>query len=165
MGDRHGRGLQLRQPNPTPTPTPNPNQACSWGNPPPRYAPAGTNADAVRAPHMLVADSPALLRWLNTKLETTVWPILAAQFGRQAAEEMWLYDAFLLKFDEDPMRSGLGIHVDDDGLGLSINILLSSPDDFEGGGTWFEDSGETVTPKQAPRVVVVVVVVVIVVVL
>ena len=91
-----------------------------------------------------------------------VWPVLAAQFGRQAAEEMWLYDAFLLKFDEDPMRSGLGIHVDDDGLGLSINILLSSPDDFEGGGTWFEDSGETVTPKQAPRVVVVVVVVVVV---
>ena len=114
---------------------------------------------------MLVADSPALLRWLNTKLETTVWPILAAQFGRQTAEEMWLYDAFLLKFDEDPMRSGLGIHVDDDGLGLSINILLSSPDDFEGGGTWFEDSGETVTPKQAPRVAVVVVVVVAVVVL
>ena len=85
------RPLQLRQPNPTPTPTPNPNQACScgnrtlpltptpnpnqacsWGNPPPRYAPAGTNADAVRAPHMLVADSPALLRWLNAKLETRV---------------------------------------------------------------------------------------------
>ena len=53
--------------------------------------------------------------------------------------------------------------MDDDGLGLSINILLSSPDDFEGGGTWFEDSGETVTPKQAPRVVVVVFVVVVVV--
>jgi hypothetical protein len=127
-------------------------EACSWGNPPPRYAPAGTNADAVRAPHMLVADSPELLRWLNAKLEAAVWPILAAQFGRQAAEEMWLYDAFLLKFDKNPMRSGLGVHVDDDGLGLSFNLLLSSPEDFEGGGTWFEDSGETVTPKQGEMV-------------
>lgn len=127
-------------------------EACSWGNPPPRYAPAGTNADAVRAPHMLVADSPELLRWLNAKLEAAVWPILAAQFGRQAAEEMWLYDAFLLKFDKNPMRSGLGVHVDDDGLGLSFNLLLSSPDDFEGGGTWFEDSDETVTPQQGEMV-------------
>jgi hypothetical protein len=43
-----------------------------WGNPPPRYAPAGTVADEVRAPHMLVADCPELLSWFNGKLETCV---------------------------------------------------------------------------------------------
>jgi len=108
-----------------------------WGNPPPRYAPAGTVADNVRAPHMLVADSPELLGWLNRKLETVVWPTLSRQFGEAVARDAWLYDAFLLKFDGHPGRRGLGLHVDDDGLGVSINLLLSSTDDFEGGGTLF----------------------------
>ena len=140
-----------------------------WGNPPPRYAPAGTVADNVRAPHMLVADCPELLTWLNGKLESVVWPALSAQFGSKAAEEMWLYDAFVLRFDNQPNQQGLGVHVDDDGLGLSINALLSSPDDFDGGGTFFEDEnlgeqvdadgneadvtvGFTVTPEQGELV-------------
>lgn len=43
-------------------------------------APVGTVADQVRAPHMLVADSPELLGWLNAKLKATVYPALSAQF-------------------------------------------------------------------------------------
>tara|TARA_B110001452_G_scaffold260151_1_gene257348 strand:+ start:206 stop:1279 length:1074 start_codon:yes stop_codon:yes gene_type:complete len=132
-----------------------------WGNPPPRYAPAGTSGDAVRAPHMLVADSADLLAWFNVKCRDAVWPTLARQFGAATAEEMWLYDAFLLRFDGAPGRSGLGIHVDDDGLGLSINLLLSDPaaGDFEGGGTWFEEldtpegrAASTVTPRRGEMV-------------
>ena len=126
-----------------------------WGNPPPRYAPAGTVADNVRAPHMLVADSPELLAWLNSKLEADVWPLLAKQFGRAAADDAWLYDAFLLRFDGAPGRRGLGVHVDDDGLGLSINLLLSPPDAFEGGGTkFFTDRGGefTITPRRGELV-------------
>ena len=82
---------------------------------------------------------------------------------------MWLYDAFVLRFDNQPNQQGLGVHVDDDGLGLSINALLSSPDDFDGGGTFFEDEnlgeqvdadgneadvtvGFTVTPEQGELV-------------
>jgi tetratricopeptide (TPR) repeat protein len=123
-----------------------------WGNPPPRYAPAGTVGDDVRAPHMLVADCPELLDWWNGKLASTVWPTLAAQFGDDVAAEMWLYDAFLLKFDGVPGRSGLGMHVDDDGLGLSLNLLLADPEDFEGGGTYFEDGERTITPCQGELV-------------
>ncbi|KAL1526326.1 hypothetical protein AB1Y20_015040 [Prymnesium parvum] len=123
-----------------------------WGNPPPRYAPAGTEADAVRAPHMLAADCPELLSWFNGKLQATVWPLLSAQFGEAAARDMWLYDAFILKFDQQPGRAGLGLHVDDDGLGISINVLLSSPDDFEGGGTFFQDDEVTITPQQGEMV-------------
>ena len=123
-----------------------------WGNPPPRYAPAGTVGDAVRAPHMLVADSPEMLAWFNAKLESTIWPALAAQFGAATAADMWMYDAFLLKFDGAPGNQGLGIHVDDDGLGLSINLLLSDPDAFEGGGTYFEEGDFTVTPQQGELV-------------
>lgn len=126
-----------------------------WGNPPPRYAPAGTVADEVRAPHMLVADSPDLLAWLNEKLESVVWPTLSRQFGQEAAHDAWLYDAFLLKFDGNPGRRGLGVHVDDDGLGLSINLLLSPTSAFEGGGTsFFPDNGSefVVRPQQGELV-------------
>ena len=118
-----------------------------WGNPPPRYAPAGTVADNVRAPHMLVADCPEMLDWFNAKLEKVVFPTLQRQFGEVAACEAWLYDAFLLKFDGQPGRRGLGLHVDDDGLGLSINLLLSDPKDFEGGGTFFEEGDFVITPR------------------
>ena len=43
------------------------------------------------------------------------------------------------------------MHVDDDGLGLSINLLLSDPADFKGGGTFFED-GKTVIVEQGEMV-------------
>ena len=97
-------------------------------------APVGTVADQVRAPHMLVADSPDLLRWLNAKLESTIHPALRAQFN---LDDMWLYDSFLLKFDGVPGRDGLAMHVDDDGRGISFNLLLSDAGDFKGGGTYF----------------------------
>jgi len=127
-----------------------------WKTPPPRFAPAGTVADHVRAPHMLVAESPEILPWFNTKLETLVWPALKCQFGEEVVANMWLYDAFLLKFDKAPSRSGLGIHIDDDGLSISLNLQLSSKADFEGGGVLFEDNGnghaETVKPDQGEMV-------------
>ena len=44
------------------------------------------------------------------------------------------------------------MHVDDDGLGLSINLLLSHPDDFDGGGTYFEDGDLTLTPQRGELV-------------
>lgn len=113
-----------------------------WDCRQPRYAPAGTEGDAVRAPDMIVASDPELLRWMNEKLEATIWPTLLQQFGVPMAR-MWLYDVFLLKFDgATPQRSGLDWHVDDDGLGLSFNLLLSPPGDFEGGGTRFDDQTE-----------------------
>jgi len=102
----------------------------------PRFAPAGTAANAVRAPDMLVADEPRLLEWLNRKCESVIMPAFEEQFGL-APHELWLYDTFLLKFSGTPGERGLGVHVDDDGLGLSFNLLLSDPADFEGGGTHF----------------------------
>ena len=122
-----------------------------WSNRQPRFAPAGTAANEVRAPDMLIADEPRLLEWLNSKCEEVIMPALEAQFGL-APHELWLYDTFLLKFSGTPGERGLGVHVDDDGLGLSFNILLSDPADFEGGGTCFvknSHSDETVyTPNR-----------------
>merc|ERR1719221_1320853 len=101
---------------------------------------------------MLVADEPRLLEWLRRKCEASIFPALEAQFGL-AAGELWLYDTFLLKFSGAPGEGGLGIHVDDDGLGLSFNLLLSDPADFEGGGTRFapnafNEQEEVFAPKR-----------------
>ena len=113
-----------------------------WACRQPRYAPAGTAANAVRAPDMLVADEPRLLEWLNRRCEETILPTLEAQFGLPASE-LWLYDTFILKFSGRPGERGLGIHVDDDGLGISFNVLLSDPSAFEGGGTRFPPNAYT----------------------
>ena len=52
-----------------------------WANRQPRFAPAGTAANAVRAPDMLVADEPRLLEWLNAKCESVIMPAFEEQFG------------------------------------------------------------------------------------
>ena len=106
-----------------------------------RDTPVGT-VDNVRAPHMLVADSPELLDWLNEKMRSTIWPLLVDQFGLHESDgELWLYDAFLLRFDGQPGQQGLGMHVDDDGRGISFNLQQSELSAFEGGGTVFADLG------------------------
>ena len=53
-------------------------------------------------------------------------------------------DLFIVKYDEQ-MQNKLDLH--HDGSFLSINILLSDPKDFEGGGTYFND-GLTVFLEQ-----------------
>lgn len=84
------------------------------------------------------SNAARLALWLVEPADAHAHPILAD-------------DAFLLKFDGQPGRAGLGLHVDDDGLGLSINLLLSDPADFKGGGTFFED-GKTVIVEQGEMV-------------
>jgi hypothetical protein len=88
------------------------------------------------------AAARAALEWLNRRCEETILPTLEAQFGLEASE-LWLYDTFILKFSGTPGERGLGIHVDDDGLGISFNILLSDPSTFEGGGTRFPPNAHT----------------------
>jgi hypothetical protein len=53
-------------------------------------------------------------------------------------------DVFIVKYKHNE-QSFLELHKD--GSFLSFNILLSSPDEFEGGGTYFDD-GLTMTPEQ-----------------
>ena len=58
-------------------------------------------------------------------------------------------DLFIVKYDEQ-MQNKLDLH--HDGSFLSINILLSDPKDFEGGGTYFND-GLTVFLEQGDLLV------------
>ncbi|KAL3910262.1 MAG: hypothetical protein SGPRY_009122, partial [Prymnesium sp.] len=67
------------------------------------------------------AQSELLRSWLRKKLKHTIWP---------AVDTLIPWDA---------SQPGLGMHVDDSEI--SFNLLLSDPQDFEGGGTAFEAAG------------------------
>jgi hypothetical protein len=135
-----------------------------WERRPPRYVPGAIRAGAaqladervggaqpydLRLPpfDMVVGSCPPLLRWLDAQLEQVILPALAAQF-ELSLSRLWLYDAFLLKYEpaHGGGQPGLGLHVDDSDL--SFNILLSPPDAFQGGGTWFETIGRGVFPAE-----------------
>jgi len=47
---------------------------------------------------VVIAECPALRSWLNDKLRSSIWPLLAAQFGMTPGD-FWLQDAFILKFE------------------------------------------------------------------
>eukprot|EP00808_Paulinella_micropora_P028944 g73836.t1 len=56
-------------------------------------------------------------------------------------------DLFFVKYSaQKGAQRDLGIHVD--GSPLSFNLLLNLPVEFEGGGTYFEATGEVVTNTQ-----------------
>ena len=74
---------------------------------------------------------------LLKQLASAITPALCRQFGL-AASEVWLEDAFIVKYAPrgEGGQPGLGFHRDDSEL--SFNILLSDAEGFEGGGTTFE---------------------------
>ena len=104
--------------------------------------------DRFQTRDMVVADNEALTEWLNGKLREVIWPALAAQFGLNTSE-LWLQDAFVVRYEPDGQR-GLAPHLDDSEL--SFNIALSDPDAFSGGGTSFEATGQTLRPQQGQMV-------------
>ena len=104
--------------------------------------------DKFRTQSVVVAESDALLVWLNGKLRDVIWPVLAEQFGVEL-HELWLLDAFIVRYDPEG-QAGLASHCDDSEL--SFNIALSDPADFEGGGTRFRAANTTVRPQQGEMI-------------
>ena len=104
--------------------------------------------DRYQTRDLVVADNEALTGWLNAKLREVIWPALAAQFGLHPSE-LWLQDAFIVRYEPDGQR-GLAPHLDDSEL--SFNIALSDPHTFGGGGTGFGAVGQTLRPQQGQMV-------------
>ena len=68
--------------------------------------------------------------------------ILGASF---LPEHLTLHDCFYVKYScECEQQRALEMHAD--GTIFSFNILLSAPESFEGGGTHFERTGDTIRP-------------------
>ncbi|WP_271781991.1 hypothetical protein [Aquimarina algiphila] len=65
---------------------------------------------------------------------------------RLASDTYWsIGHTFISKFD-DQLKSNLGFHHDESMV--TLNVLLSDSDDFEGGGTFFKKCNKTISPKK-----------------
>jgi hypothetical protein len=83
---------------------------------------------------------PRLSRWFNAQLAARIYPVLAKQFG-VAAASIRVIDAFLVRYSGEKQRS-LPLHCDQSQF--SLTIAMNSPDQYEGGGTFFFEIGQAV---------------------
>ena len=89
--------------------------------------------------------APSLRELLGPLIALTILPTLAFHYGFDR-EALSVYDAFLVKYEAGgekapAVQNALGAHRDSSLL--SFSVLLSSPDDFEGGGLRFASVGPT----------------------
>ena len=77
--------------------------------------------------------------WLRTKLQTTLLPLLSSRFG-VPAESLRVYDSLIIRYDAARNATRQPMHRD--ASLLSLNVALSDEDEYAGGGTLFEGSGE-----------------------
>ena len=89
-------------------------------------------------------DLPKAREWLATRLYDTIFPLLGAFFGDPSDDdncvndpsELFVYDSLVIWYGAE--HGGTRQPTHRDGSLLSVNIALSPPDAFEGGGTFFE---------------------------
>ena len=86
---------------------------------------------------MNVKDVPEILEWFNSRLKSTLFPMLASRFPDKIkdASDIRAHDAFIVKYDMEGQRA-LPLHVDESAF--SFTIALNDMSDYEGGGTRFE---------------------------
>jgi tetratricopeptide (TPR) repeat protein len=89
---------------------------------------------------------PPLLSWFVTWMESTVYPLLAHQFGLRP-HHFYVHDAFVVRYEASE-HNHLPCHYDES----THSLVLSLNDDFEGGGTYFCDHDTTIRPKQGALV-------------
>lgn len=93
---------------------------------------------SVPATDVPVYQVPAVARWFNAQLASTIYPMLGEQFG-VTAQSIRIIDAFVVRYSADKQRS-LPLHCDQSQF--SLTIALNSRDEYTGGGTFFADTGE-----------------------
>ena len=86
---------------------------------------------------MNVKDVPEILDWFNSRLKSTLFPMLAARFPDKISgpDAIRAHDSFIVKYDEEGQRA-LPLHVDESAF--SFTIALNDRSCYEGGGTRFE---------------------------
>lgn len=98
----------------------------------------------------LAAESLAMQRWIGEFVISRLYPLLAQLFSVKAGS-LWLKEAVIIKYipavgESRPGRASGGALVVPAGVAehrdasvLSFNILLTDPEQFDGGGTLFRD--------------------------
>lgn len=84
---------------------------------------------------------PNLLTWFVTWIRNDVMPLLQEQF--KAGQQFYVHDAFLVRYSASSSSTFLPLHYDES----THSLVLALNDDFEGGGTYFYDMNETITPN------------------
>eukprot|EP00965_Chrysotila_dentata_P185657 6129358-Pleurochrysis_carterae.AAC.2 len=93
-----------------------------------------------------VADVAEARELFSSLLHSTLLPAVAAQFPRFAASTLRVYNALIVKYDAESGHNCLPVHQD---FGyLTLNVALSSSNDYTGGATWFQHSGETIAAER-----------------
>lgn len=86
-----------------------------------------------------------LLAYLPDLVRSRLLENMARHFGFHPTRDLDFRDIFIVKYAANAQK-GLEAHTD--GCLMSFNILLSHPDDFQGGGTWFESTNEIMRLNQ-----------------
>ena len=86
-----------------------------------------------------VHDVEPLLGWFNDFMQGSVYPLLTKQFG-PCPSCFYVHDAFCVRYEACQAWNHLPIHTDES----THSIVLALNDDYQGGGTYFYDSNETV---------------------
>jgi hypothetical protein len=78
---------------------------------------------------------------INSALQTKVYPLVRKAFADilppEHEQPLFVYDALVIRYNVTKATAGQPLHRD---LGLvSVNIMLNSPTEFQGGGTFFEN--------------------------
>ena len=84
---------------------------------------------------------PKIDKWVRESLAERLFPVLLRLY-ELTDHSLHFRDLFFVKYEAKPgEQAGLDLHRD--GSILSFNLLLNSRDDFEGGGTYFEQENNT----------------------
>jgi hypothetical protein len=81
---------------------------------------------------------PTVLAWFNRNMRDVICPMLGAQFSVRPAA-IRVIDAFVVKYNADSQRS-LPLHCDQSQF--SLTIAMNPIDEYDGGGTYFDECGE-----------------------
>jgi|TARA_B100000524_G_scaffold128239_1_gene63223 tetratricopeptide (TPR) repeat protein len=93
-----------------------------------------------------VAEIPEAKTLLGQLLRTTLLPAAAEQFPEFSASSLRCNEAIVVKYDAASGQNCLPVH--QDFSLLTYNIALASSGAYEGGGTWFQYSGETIPTER-----------------
>lgn len=94
-----------------------------------------TYTAASRLGEVHTRELPRACAWLARALRERFWPLLASRFGVEPAR-LAVYDSLLVRYSA--ADGGVRQPVHRDAALFTVNVPLSAPDSFEGGGTWFE---------------------------
>jgi hypothetical protein len=97
---------------------------------------------AVPTTDIAIYQIPELLSWFNIQLERIIFPAMEANFDIDSCSRLRIFDAFLVKYDASTGQKRLPLH--NDQSEYSLTIAMNPRIEYEGGGTYFCETNESI---------------------